>query len=37
MQIDLRTVAIKPLRNTFDHLVERFGDVLPWNGKGPGE
>ena len=26
MQIDLRTVAIKPLRNTFDHLVERFGD-----------
>lgn len=26
MQIDLRTVAIKPLRQTFDHLVERFGD-----------
>ncbi len=26
MQIDLRTVSIKPLRNTFDHLVERFGD-----------
>ena len=26
MQIDLRTVAIKPLRHTFDHLVERFGD-----------
>jgi phenol hydroxylase P1 protein len=26
MEIDLRTVAIKPLRNTFDHLVERFGD-----------
>lgn len=24
--IDLRTVAITPLRNTFDHLVERFGD-----------
>ncbi len=26
MQIDLRTVAIKPLRNTFDHLARRFGD-----------
>lgn len=26
MQIDLKTVSIKPLRNTFDHLVERFGD-----------
>jgi len=26
MQIDLRTVAIKPLRHTFDHLVDRFGD-----------
>jgi len=26
MQIDLRTVSIKPLRNTFDHLVRRFGD-----------
>jgi phenol/toluene 2-monooxygenase (NADH) P1/A1 len=26
MQIDLRTVSIKPLRQTFDHLVERFGD-----------
>ncbi len=26
MQIDLRTVSIKPLRNTFDHLAERFGD-----------
>jgi phenol hydroxylase P1 protein len=26
MQIDLRTVAIKPLRNTFDHIVRRFGD-----------
>ena len=26
MQMDLRTVAIKPLRHTFDHLVERFGD-----------
>lgn len=24
--IDLRTVAIQPLRNTFDHIVERFGD-----------
>ncbi|THF60375.1 ferritin family protein [Pseudothauera rhizosphaerae] len=26
MQIDLRTVEIKPLRQTFDHLAERFGD-----------
>lgn len=26
MQIDLRTVAIKPLRHTFDHLAARFGD-----------
>ena len=26
MQIDLRTVAIKPQRNTFDHLARRFGD-----------
>ena len=26
MQIDLRTVAIKPLRQTFDHIAERFGD-----------
>ena len=26
MQIDLRTVAIKPLRHTFDHIAERFGD-----------
>ncbi|MNF21632.1 Phenol hydroxylase P1 protein [Pseudomonas linyingensis] len=26
MQIDLRTVSIQPLRNTFDHLVRRFGD-----------
>jgi len=26
MQIDLRTVSIEPLRNTFDHLVRRFGD-----------
>lgn len=26
MQIDLRTVNIKPLRNTFDHLARRFGD-----------
>ncbi|MFG1374313.1 aromatic/alkene monooxygenase hydroxylase subunit beta [Xanthobacter oligotrophicus] len=26
MQIDLRTVAIQPLRNTFDHLARRFGD-----------
>lgn len=26
MQIDLRTVAIEPQRNAFDHLVRRFGD-----------
>lgn len=26
MQIDLRTVSIQPLRNTFDHLARRFGD-----------
>jgi phenol hydroxylase P1 protein len=26
MQIDLRTVTIKPLRNTFDHIARRFGD-----------
>lgn len=26
MQIDLRTVAIKPLRQTFDHIARRFGD-----------
>jgi phenol hydroxylase P1 protein len=26
MQIDLRTVAIKPLRHTFDHIAKRFGD-----------
>jgi len=26
MQIDLRTVTIKPLRQTFDHIVRRFGD-----------
>lgn len=26
MQIDLRTVSIKPLRNTFDHIARRFGD-----------
>lgn len=26
MQIDLRTVHIEPLRNTFDHLARRFGD-----------
>lgn len=29
MQIDLRTVAIKPLRQTFDHLARRFGDKAP--------
>lgn len=26
MQIDLRTVAIKPIRQTFDHIARRFGD-----------
>lgn len=26
MQIDLRTVAIQPQRQTFDHLARRFGD-----------
>lgn len=26
MQIDLRTVSIDPIRNTFDHLARRFGD-----------
>lgn len=26
MQIDLRTVSIEPLRNTFDHIIKRFGD-----------
>ena len=26
MQIDLRTVAIKPLRQTYDHIAARFGD-----------
>lgn len=26
MQIDLRTVTIKPLRQTFDHIARRFGD-----------
>lgn len=26
MQIDLRTVAIKPVRQTFDHIARRFGD-----------
>lgn len=26
MQIDLRTVSIQPLRNTYDHLARRFGD-----------
>ncbi len=26
MHIDLRTVAIKPVRQTFDHIVRRFGD-----------
>jgi len=28
MQIDLRTVSIDPLRNTFDHLARRFGDKV---------
>ncbi len=26
MEIDLRTVAIKPVRQTFDHIARRFGD-----------
>ncbi|NTV11795.1 MAG: phenol hydroxylase [Zoogloea sp.] len=26
MQMDLRTVSIKPLRNTFDHVARRIGD-----------
>lgn len=26
MTIDLRTVAIEPLRNTYDHIARRFGD-----------
>jgi phenol hydroxylase P1 protein len=26
MQIDLRTVAIQPVRQTYDHLARRFGD-----------
>ncbi|MGE5491048.1 MAG: aromatic/alkene monooxygenase hydroxylase subunit beta [Actinomycetota bacterium] len=26
MQIDLRTVSIKPVRQTFDHIARRFGD-----------
>ena len=26
MEIDLRTVAIKPVRPTFDHIARRFGD-----------
>ncbi len=26
MQIDLRTVSIKPIRQTFDHIARRFGD-----------
>ena len=26
MQIDLRTVQIKPLRQTYDHIARRFGD-----------
>lgn len=29
MQIDLRTVTIKPLRQTFDHIAERLGDDKP--------
>lgn len=29
MQIDLRTVAIKPLRNTFDHVAKRLGADKP--------
>jgi len=26
MQLDLQTINIKPLRQTFDHLAARFGD-----------
>lgn len=26
MHVDIRTVNVKPLRNTFDHLAARFGD-----------
>ncbi len=29
MQMDLRTVAIKPLRNTFDHVARRLGADKP--------
>jgi phenol hydroxylase P1 protein len=29
MQIDLRTVSIKPLRQTFDHIAKRFGADKP--------
>lgn len=29
MQIDLRTVTIKPLRNTFTHIARRFGGDKP--------
>jgi phenol/toluene 2-monooxygenase (NADH) P1/A1 len=29
MHIDLRTIEITPLRQTFDHLKERFGDKQP--------
>lgn len=29
MQIDLRTVAIKPLRNTYDHVAARIGGDKP--------
>jgi phenol/toluene 2-monooxygenase (NADH) P1/A1 len=28
MQIDLQTVALKPLRNTFKHIARRFGDKV---------
>jgi len=28
MQIDLQTVALKPLRNTFKHIEKRFGDKV---------
>ena len=29
MQIDLRTVSIKPLRQTFDHVAARIGGDKP--------
>ncbi len=28
MQVDLQTIALKPLRNTFKHIEKRFGDKV---------